>query len=149
MIQRKQTLFLALSVLMFTLSYYFSFGNFGSNMLATYHAEDATGAHIPNISTYLFGIPFSLAATLTLVSVFMYKNLQRQMAVIRFSFILFTASAVLLVFYIRSASATFSEEKFTPGVSFFLLFGCIFLNMYALRLIRKDDKLLKSVDRIR
>jgi phosphatidylserine synthase len=149
MIQRKQSIFLLLSVLVFIATYYFSFGSFGNNTLATYRVSDASGAEVSNINTYFFGVPFSLAATLTLVSMFMYKSLQRQMAMIRFTFILFTISAVLLVFYIRSASVVLNGENFTPGISFFLLFVCIFLNMYALRLIRKDDKLLKSVDRIR
>ncbi len=149
MIQRKQTLFLLLSVLVFIATYYFPFGKFGGNELHSYSVLDSTGAVNDQIQNYYFALPLSIAATLTLVSIFLYGNLKRQMTVVRFSFILFTLSVVLLAFYIRSAASIFSGESFAPGISFYLPFVSSFLNMYALRLMRKDEKLIKSVDRIR
>lgn len=67
------------------------------------------------------------------------------MAVLRLTFILFAASFALMAFYIRGAAACLNDTDFMPGVSFFLVFVSFVLNMFALRAIKKDDMLVRSV----
>lgn len=149
MLQRKQTLFLLLSVILYSITYYFPYGQYGSNLLLSYRAVDSNNTMISGISTYYFAIPLSIAATITLISIFLYGNRQRQMGTVRLTFIFFAVSFVLLSLYMMKAQNAFPDESIKPGISFFLPFGSFFLNMFALRAIRKDDQLVKSVDRIR
>jgi hypothetical protein len=149
MIQRIQSVFLLLSVVLFTATYYFPFGTFDEISLHSYGALDGNGIPIPEIQHYFFAIPMSLAALFSLGAIFLYGNRQRQMAIIRFTFILFALSFVLLAFYIANAGNTMEDRSFAFGSSFFLPFISFFLNMLAVRAIKKDEQLVKSVDRIR
>lgn len=149
MIQRKQSLLLLLSVLLFISTYYFPFGNFNENALHSYKVLNAEGVEVEGINHYFFAIPLSIAATITMLSIFLYSNRQRQMNIVRITFILFAASFVLMALYIADTGKQFSGLEFKIGPSFFFPFASFFLNMLALRLIRKDDKRIKSVDRIR
>jgi len=146
MLQRKQSLFLAVSVILFVITYYFPFGKFADAEMQSYHLVVA-GNELPSVSTYYFAVPLSIAATLTLISIFLYGNRQRQMMLVRLTFIFFAVSFALLALYTMDAQKQFSGFSF--GLSFFLPFISFFLNMLALRAIRSDEKLVRSVDRIR
>lgn len=148
MIQRKQTVYLFLSVLLFAATYYFPFGMLQTYELFAYHTRDAQGGMLDDVQNYSFAVPMSIAATITLLSIFMYNNRQRQMAVIRLTFILYAISFVLMTLYFMNASKILGDG-FRPGISFFIAFVAFFLNILAVRSIKKDDRLVKSVDRIR
>lgn len=149
MIQRKQTLFLLLSVLLFAATYYFPFGQFNGNTLHNYQTLAGDGTAVSGIQNYYFSIALSVAALITLISIFLYSNRPRQMAILRLSFIFFAAGFALLAMYIMNAGEAFAGTTFEFGVSFFLPFAALFLNLLALRAIRKDENKVRSMDRIR
>jgi hypothetical protein len=149
MIQRKQTIFLLISVVLFALTFLFPFGKIGDIELHNYAAVDPTGVKTEGISHYFFSVCLSVAAIISLISIFLYKNRHQQMTVLRLSFIFFAASFALLALYIKSATTVINQHAFSFGISFFLPFGSFFMNMFALRGIRKDEQLVKSLDRLR
>ena len=147
MFQRQQTIFMALTILLIATSYFLPFGEVGGLPLGSYGVK-RDGVFIPEINTYWFHIAFFLVFMLVLIAMFQFKNRQRQMAMIRSTFILFAVGFGLLAFYIRNAT-TFLQSEFTPGVAVFLPFLAMLTTWLALRGIRKDDQLIRSVDRIR
>ncbi|MFM7729237.1 MAG: DUF4293 domain-containing protein [Flavobacteriales bacterium] len=149
MIQRKQTLFLAISVVLFLSTFAFPFGTIGAYELHNYKVIDGEGAAFQGISTYYFSIPLAIATILSTVAIFNYSNRLRQMALVRLTFIFYAASFALMSMYIIDAVKVIQSEAFTWGVSFFLPFAAFFSNLIALRGIKKDEQLVKSLDRIR
>jgi hypothetical protein len=147
MIQRKQTIYLLISVVLFALTFTFPFGHTGGLTLHNYGAINSEGIKAENVSHYYFSVCLGIAALISLISIFLYGNRHQQMSVLRLSFIFFAASFALLALYIKSAST--GTEGFSFGISFFLPFGAFAMNMLALRSIRKDEKLIKSLDRLR
>jgi hypothetical protein len=149
MIQRKQTLFLAASVILFLSTFAFPFGTIGMHELHNYKVISSDGSSVPGISTYYFSIPLAVASIISAYAIFLFSNRKRQMAVVRISFIFYAASFALLSMYIMSAVAVIGGDIFHFGISFFLPFIAFFCNMIALRGIRKDEQLVKSLDRLR
>lgn len=149
MIQRKQTLFLLASVLLFLSTFAFPFGTLGSNVLHNYKVIAADGSTVEGITNYSFSIPLAIASILSAAAIFLHQNRQRQMAAVRLSFIFYAVSFALMSLYILDAAKVLSTESFSIGVSFFFPFGAFFSNLIALRAIRKDEQLVKSLDRIR
>ncbi|MFZ4786296.1 MAG: DUF4293 family protein, partial [Flavobacteriales bacterium] len=58
-------------------------------------------------------------------------------------------SFVLMALYVNSVQTAQSEAKFHFGMSFFLPFVALVFNWLAAKNIRKDEALVRSVDRIR
>jgi hypothetical protein len=133
----------------YALTFAFPFGNIGDIELHNYAAVNAEGVKTEGISHYFFSACLSVAAIISFISIFLYKNRHQQMSVLRLSFIFFAASFALLALYIKSASTVIQQGAFSFGISFFLPFGSFLLNMLALRSIRKDEQLVKSLDRLR
>jgi hypothetical protein len=149
MIQRKQTLFLAASIVLFLSTFGFPFGTIGANELHNYKVIAADGSGIEGISTYYFSIPLAIASIISAYAIFLYNNRQRQMAVVRMSFIFYAASFALMSLYILDAVKVLVDAPFSMGVSFFLPFAAFFSNLIALLGIKKDEQLIKSLDRLR
>jgi hypothetical protein len=149
MIQRKQTLFLAASVVLFLSTFGFPFGTLGTNELHNYKVIASDGHAIEGISTYYFSIPLAIASLISAYAIFLYNNRQKQMAIVRMSFIFYAASFALMSLYVLAAVKVLSPEKFELGISFFLPFAAFFSNLIALRGIKKDEQLVKSLDRLR
>jgi hypothetical protein len=149
MIQRKQTLFLAASVILFLSTFGFPFGTIGTNELHNYKVIAADGGAVEGIATYYFSIPLAIASLISAYAIFVYNNRQRQMAIVRLSFIFYAASFALMSLYIMNAVKTLEGQPFAIGISFFLPFAAFFSNLIALRGIKKDEQLIKSLDRLR
>jgi D-alanyl-lipoteichoic acid acyltransferase DltB (MBOAT superfamily) len=149
MIQRKQTLFLAASVVLFLTTFGFPFGMIGTNALHNYKVMSADGTAVEGISTYHFSIPLAIASLISGYAIFLYNNRQRQMAVVRVTFIFYAASFALMSMYIMDAAKVIADSEFSLGISFFLPFASFFCNLIAMRGIKKDEQLIKSLDRLR
>lgn len=90
---------------------------------------------------------FGSSALLALISIFSYKNRQNQFVINRLNMILNFILIGLLVYQslTLSGEATVSEK----GIGMFLpIFSIVFLAL-ANKAIKKDEDLVKSVDRIR
>jgi len=136
---------------------------FASTMTPLWTAEKAgvTAVSINSFNMVVLGKTFStvyLAATalfsslMALISIFLYKNRQRQLQIGLVNMALISVYMMLLVFKtipdgIRTLN--FPEGVGSYGIGVYFVIAAIILNFLASRMIRKDEELVKSVDRIR
>lgn len=162
MIQRIQTLFLiGIAVCMGLMLYFPIWAEnnadgteqmvitaFKSNKVAVPY--DATVAPLASQSNiYIAGLAI-LAALVAIYSIFQFKNRLSQMKLGALNSLLMAAALGLSYYNIYLLEPTFSPQtqgSFLGG--FFLPAIAMVLNMMSNRFIRKDEKLVKSVDRIR
>lgn len=132
-IQRWQSVFLLLSAIMMGFFCYLPLAQQGEMV---FHPYDQVVYLTLN----------ALIGLLSLISIFLFKNLSRQKTVVKVNLLLIVASAITggaIVCY----SMPNVEILWTGGP---LLLICSFLmTLAALRRIKHDDKLLKAADRIR
>ena len=89
----------------------------------------------------LVRISVLLSAALSLFAIFQFKNRKRQMLIAAISRFMITIAFFTLVFFYRG------EEQFGLGMILMLI---PFVTLYAANFfIKKDEKLVKSADRIR
>lgn len=160
MLQRIQTVFLILVVilmllmLIFPLWVYQSEGMQESYMLTAFYLEANTaGAEVPEKIYFPFMFVATLAiaaATIGIIEIAKFKNRLLQMKLGALNS-LFMAGAMGLGLYF--ASDIIDEKQFTNGWQYgagvFLPAGAMICNVIANRFIRKDERLVRSVDRIR
>ncbi len=136
MIQRIQTFFLAIVALMA-----------GGLPLVLSLWMDGNGAEVFAKNELWVSITFYSSAVLALISIFMYKNRQNQFVVNRLNMIL---NLFLLGFFVyRSLSLSGENTISEKGIGMLIpVFSIVFL-VLANRAIKKDEDLVKSVDRLR
>jgi len=137
MIQRIQTLWLFLAALMCAGLFYFDIYRSG---LETIRVND----HYPSL---LLAI---VITALPLVSIFMYKNRTRQRNMVLISMLLtigFIALVLMRVTNLNDGSSAPADGTYWIG-SVLPVIAVVFL-VLAIRGIRKDNKLVKSLDRLR
>ena len=137
MIQRIQSIYLALATitagsLPFVLNTWENTKNLGQN------------SAIVGMNYVLFG--FIISAVLSLVSIFMFKNRKSQFIINRLNIILnFILLAVFLYGSLTSPGEAKASEK---GVEIIPIISIVLL-VLANKAIKKDEDLVKSVDRLR
>lgn len=137
MIQRKQTIWLLLSAVCAFLSYLFPF--FSGTRSGEKGIEKAT---VDAISTFPLLILTGIALLLSLVTIFLFKNRKLQ---IRLCIVGVLLSALILLLY-------FTEIKNLSGsISLSAVFVFIIPISYIMASlgIRKDEKTVKALDRLR
>ncbi|HFA47916.1 MAG TPA: DUF4293 family protein [Bacteroidetes bacterium] len=92
---------------------------------------------------------FALAGALALGSIFLYKNRPLQMKICRFAIIADIIGLVLAVVLFWQDGTNINAEAINDGAGAYLPFGFLLFGILALRFIRKDDNLVKSMDRLR
>lgn len=137
MIQRIQTLYLALVVVISgVLPFVFPLWKNESGTEKIFFLEDFA-------SITLFGLSFTLA----LVTIFTYKKRQNQFVLNRLNIIL---NLILLgLFVYRSLTLSGEETASEKGIGIFLPIAAVVCLVLANRAIKKDEELVKSVDRLR
>ncbi len=101
-----------------------------------------------NDSTALLGI-YVVAGLLALVAIFLFKNRKQQVVVARIAAVVNLIGIVLaIVMFIQDSVM---ESTVTPddGLGLYTPIIGFVLNLLAIRAIQKDDKLVKSMDRLR
>ncbi|AHF17638.1 DUF4293 domain-containing protein [Niabella soli] len=140
MIQRKQTLWLLLSLICAVLTFEFPFYN-GTVINGT---EGVTGAEITALDNIWLLLLTSGIILLGAAAIFLYKNRKLQL---RLTFIGLLASLGLIALYVRYM------ENFEPGgrisLTALLTLGIVVGFFLAQRGIRRDQKLIKDLDRLR
>lgn len=116
------------------------------------NALDESGAEIvvEERSTIFIAIVALIAAGIAIYSIFQYKNRLTQMKLGALNALLMAATLGLT--YWQSTEMTGMLNKVThdsPLVGFMLIAAALVFNLSANRFIRKDEKLVKSMDRIR
>jgi Kef-type K+ transport system membrane component KefB len=136
--------------MLFAVTSYFPFVSSDIFEIRSYEVKALDNQITLDISTYYFIVPMALAAAISLFAIFLYSNRQRQMATVRVTFILYAISFALMALCIKDSQKLLTNnDQLSLGIAFFSPFLSLLLNLLALRAIRKDDKLVKSVDRIR
>lgn len=150
MIQRIQSVFLGLAILCIAIStagikiasFSVEDGEIELSSFGLYfraEGKEELTAH-PSLPLYLFGVLFVALLIVTLMN---FKNLKRQLAMVKLSLyvsIALTASIILLSFVYGSITYSFGS---------YLIFISTLLVFLAQRGIKKDKTLIDSVDRIR
>lgn len=164
MIQRIQSLFLLGVAVCMGLMLYFPLWEKDNDVhsqkmtldvyhLRTYLSEssDPVKWNVENEQpVYYIAVTAALAALLALYSIFIFRNRKLQMKLGAINALVIMITVVIAVFLIYSGEkllGTGDKGTFYPG--FYLPLGALIFNSLANRFIRKDDKLVRSVDRIR
>ncbi len=157
MLQRIQSLYLLLASIMMAMLLFFPIADFWGNIsyqLSAFSFGDISPEASSPFSSG-FTIPvlvFVIAlSTLPLLAIFMYRKRRHQMKMVRVIMALLIAFLILVFFYyiptIENQIALEADYVTAKGM-FFPVASIVFLT-FALRGIRKDEKLVKSMDRIR
>ncbi|MCQ0110546.1 DUF4293 domain-containing protein [Zhouia amylolytica] len=108
---------------------------------------DAKGMEVYASNEILYSSLFGISAVLAVVSLFKYKNRKNQFVLNRLNMIL---NLFLLGFFVyRSLSLSGETEVSEKGIGMLLPIVSIVLLVLANRAIKKDEDLVKSVDRLR
>jgi heme/copper-type cytochrome/quinol oxidase subunit 3 len=89
-----------------------------------------------------------LIIILAFVTLFLYKNRGLQMRLISYNTILISAIFILFAYYIYKITIDYSSN-FSFSIGFIIPIIAIIFNILAYRRIKRDDELVKSIDRIR
>ncbi len=146
MIQRIQSIFLLLS----------SGAGFGMLALPLATTDEAVAAsalfsdanYAVNDNMGLLSL-FAVAGALALASIFLYNNRPLQMKICRFAIIADVIGLVLAIILFWQDGENFSTVAVNDGGGAYLPFGFLLFAILALRFIRKDESLVKSMDRLR
>lgn len=99
------------------------------------------------MSNMVYTILFGLSTSLSLLSILSYKKRQNQFVMNRLNMIL---NLILLgLFVYRTLTISGETSVSEKGIGMFLPIVAIFLLVLANRFIKKDEDLVKSVDRLR
>jgi hypothetical protein len=160
MIQRIQTIFLFLLAVAMILVLIFPIWqqvNPDQTQLMTLTAWSLTTIDVTSkevlaseSKAIVIGILAIVSVALALFSIFSYKNRGKQMMLNMFNSLAMVANVGLIVWFTHTANADFNPNvngAFVLG--FWAIFAALVMNMLANRFIRKDEKLVRSVDRIR
>jgi glucan phosphoethanolaminetransferase (alkaline phosphatase superfamily) len=156
MIQRLQSIFLLIVVIISTVLLFVTFAEFPyGNELFMQDLICVTSTSQPGIpvaSNYYIAVVDVAVALIALTSIFLFRNRKRQMFMGNLNMLLIVAMIVLM-FY----SAGKNTEELVPGITLpvkyqvgaWLPIGQIVFTWLANRFIKKDEELVRSADRIR
>ncbi len=162
MIQRIQSLYLAVAVVLSGLCFAFPLAIFECagydpaiyNLIPENVSADTTS--IPQRTIAWNAICFPIAiGLLSLLSIFMFKNRMKQIRVVAVAFLLSVIYVGVLFMWIISAQAGALAEqgvtvtKTVYGLASYLPIAQIILLILAQQAIKKDEKLVRSSERLR
>ncbi len=135
MIQRVQTIYLLLVALLagIAINYFPLWTNSGVTLF------------IKDDNSFL--IPFVLVAVLAVITIFLYKNRQNQFVTVRLLLLINLILLGLLIY--RLLNLPGEPQGTEKGIGLLVPIVAIVLLFLANKAIRKDEELVKSVDRLR
>jgi len=152
MIQRIQTIYLVLASLLLGLTFAFPFATYaliqGDVIFNAYGVTD----NAEEINTFFpYYITIALSMGLALFSILQYKKRKLQITVGRLVYLLLSVSIafVFIDFYSLKEQFEIDSAAVSCGVSMFLPVAALPIMFMANRNIRKDEDLIKSLDRLR
>ena len=157
MLQRIQTLFLALVALAMLLTVFFPIWYIPGDspqgtavLFALYLDRTAPdGAFVVTSFPYLWIAVLAMASTtLAITEITRYKKRTLQMKLGSLNSLVMAGTMFLAVYFIRELRLEFNQEG-TIGIGLFLPGAGIVFNILANFFIRKDERLVRSIDRIR
>lgn len=157
MIQRVQTIFLFLIVVGMGITLSTQLWSQGGGEGDSWNLSaftminlDESGKVIQSSSKWYLGALASLAAILALVSIFQYKVRSRQLLLNMINSLVMV-SLVATTFLTTNGinEAIKAQDGGDYGIGFWAILVAMVMNMLANRFIKKDEALVRSVDRIR
>ncbi|MCC6399515.1 MAG: DUF4293 domain-containing protein [Flavobacteriales bacterium] len=157
MIQRKQTLFLALAAAVAALANLFPFATYTVGDLQVVFRSTGLflgdGTVLEEASPKVpFAAVLGLLAVLPLVTIFFYKDRTRQVRFVRFTYLLSLGALAFAVITDRSIQVFMSGRgavEVAYGAAFAAPVLVLVMAFLAERGIRKDEALIRSMDRLR
>jgi hypothetical protein len=158
MIQRKQTVFLALAAVLAGLMYAFPLVEYDRVdhqrfSLKLWGLFNGDGRTVPDVALKLpVHVVTGMLIALLLVCIFLYGSRARQLRFVRMTYLFALAVQVgVLITHlsVRAYLAQNSSVAYAFGPAFFFPIGILMLCFLAERGIRKDEDLVKSMDRLR
>ncbi len=143
MLQRIQSVFLLLAAII-SIGLVFVFPLWKANETDVFAMNTITNM---NMLIKPIGILFIISAILSLYTIFKFKNRKLQFVLNRINILLNLLLVGFIVYQTQNLSGeTLVSEK---GIGSFLPIATVFLLAIANRFIKKDEDLVKSVDRLR
>ena len=152
MIQRIQTIYLVLAALLLGLTFAFPFATYSLSQGDVIFNAYGVTENVGEINTYFpYYITIALSMGLALFSILQYKKRKLQITVGRLVYILLsvTIAFVFIDFYSLKEQFEIDSASVSCGVSMFLPVAALPIMFMANRNIRKDEDLIKSLDRLR
>ena len=155
MIQRIQTLYLFIIVVLSLFSMFLPFGGFINTTEALHYIINYKGIFLIQASgnEFLQNV-WSLTAlsaiipVLAFITIFLFKKRMLQIRLVIFNMVLMVGYYVLLGIYFWQATTKLNADWYLEIVTAFPLINLI-LSYLALRAIGKDEALIKSLNRLR
>lgn len=158
MIQRVQTIYLVLAIIAGALTFFLPFAHFYANdaeiieyaMFGVFNVQsqvvEMTGPFA--FPAWIFG---AQAVVLPLICIFLFRNRQAQLKIVRLAYLLNLGFVVYLFFAIDAINADLFEGELSVlyHAGFFMPVAAIVFCFLAIRGIKRDEALVKSLDRIR
>lgn len=156
MIQRIQSIYLLLAILNICAIFFVDIAHFTDatgieNELSLYTLAKANGEVAESELGLLPTAFLSITAALLFVTILSYRNRSAQRGMIRIAYLLLIA-AVVSIWYFVSVNywdLEITEPDLSYRAGFYLPFVAFAFALLASRSIRKDEDLIKSLDRIR
>ena len=92
---------------------------------------------------------FAVAGALAIAGIFLFRNRTLQMRMAIFAFIANLIGVVFGVIFFMQNSSDVGEKPISDGIGAYLPIGAMILALLAYRFINKDEKLVRSMDRLR
>lgn len=109
-------------------------------------SHSAVYSNSPSILS--IGVTMWLTALISIITIFLFKKRLLQLRFIRYTQILKISILAYIAYVIHTITST-SEYSFTPSLGLLLIVIAFVTDWLAYRAIKKDEELVRSVDRIR
>lgn len=155
MIQRIQSVFLlitamALAVFLGTNSYTRTLSDSETVIVNPYHVLHKVGTLGTEKPIFYVAVMACIAILMTILALFQYRNRLRQILFVAFNALMMGATLAVTVYHIVKDAkpvGTGGEETYEVGI--FALIVALISNYIANYFIKKDEKLVRSADRMR
>ena len=151
MIQRIQTIYLLLSIICLGLVFTFPFATYSIGENAFEFNAFGFNVNGNNQIKFPFYVSLALAIGLLVVTLSQFKKRELQMKLGRFNYLIILVTVALSFINVRTIVDLFPnlEVQVSYGIGLFMPVAALAFLFLANRAIKNDDKLIKSIDRIR
>lgn len=156
MIQRPQTIFLVLSVIgmgvFLGLNSWIKESTDSTVITNAFQIVEMKGALASNkIEIFYIAVLSVISIGVSIFSIFQHKNRVRQMVLVAFNSLLIAAALGVMAYHIKYDAMTLGDASVEGSWTYGYFGGFVALasNWLANRFIRKDEKLVRSADRMR
>jgi hypothetical protein len=145
MIQRVQSIFLALVTVLFILLFFIPVYKIAAITATTADAQ-LKGMMLYNP---LLLVPMSFILIISLIAIFAYKNRKKQIGICRIGLILSMLVTINALVFPQFFVHGIAHENLAYGIGSYFFPADIILFALAARFIKKDDDLVRAADRLR